>query len=68
MSARASAARPSSMPTASFPTTRRSARAETGEEAQAIPFLKRFTVFNTDQCEGLPDEIATVGAASAARH
>ena len=23
--------------------------AETGEDAQAIPFLKRFTVFNTDQ-------------------
>jgi antirestriction protein ArdC len=34
--------------------------AETGEEPQAIPFLKRFTVFNTDQCENLPDEIATV--------
>lgn len=34
--------------------------AETGEDAQAIPFLKRFTVFNTDQCDGLPDEIATV--------
>jgi len=33
--------------------------AETGEEAQAIPFLKRFTVFNTDQCEALPEEIAT---------
>lgn len=33
--------------------------AETGEEAQAIPFLKRFTVFNTDQCEDLPAEIAT---------
>jgi antirestriction protein ArdC len=33
--------------------------AETGEEARAIPFLKRFTVFNTDQCDGLPDEIAT---------
>lgn len=33
--------------------------AETGDEAQAIPFLKRFTVFNTDQCGGLPDEIAT---------
>jgi antirestriction protein ArdC len=32
--------------------------AETGEEAQAIPFLKRFTVFNTDQCE-LPGGIAT---------
>ena len=33
--------------------------AETGEEAQAIPFLKRFTVFNTDQCEDLPPDIAT---------
>ena len=28
---------------------------ETGEEAQAIPFLKRFTVFNLAQCEGLPE-------------
>ncbi|SFP20385.1 Antirestriction protein ArdC [Bradyrhizobium sp. Ghvi] len=33
--------------------------AETGEDAQAIPFLKRFTVFNVDQCADLPDEIAT---------
>jgi antirestriction protein ArdC len=32
---------------------------ETGEEAQAIPFLKRFTVFNSDQCDELPAEIAT---------
>lgn len=32
---------------------------ETGEEAQTIPFLKRFTVFNTDQCENLPEDIAT---------
>ena len=31
---------------------------ENGDEAQAIPFLKRFTVFNTDQCENLPEEIA----------
>ncbi|MCP1783597.1 antirestriction protein ArdC [Bradyrhizobium japonicum] len=31
---------------------------ETGDEAQAIPFLKRFTVFNTDQCDGLLSEIA----------
>lgn len=30
---------------------------EAGEEAQAIPFLKRFTVFNTAQCDGLPDDI-----------
>ncbi len=33
---------------------------ESGGEARAIPFLKRFTVFNTDQCDGLPGEIATV--------
>ena len=33
--------------------------AQSGGEARAIPFLKRFTVFNTDQCDGLPDEIAT---------
>jgi len=32
---------------------------ETGEEAQAVPFLKRFTVFNTDQCDGLLADIAT---------
>jgi antirestriction protein ArdC len=32
--------------------------AETGDEPQAIPFLKRFTVFNVAQCEGLPEEIA----------
>jgi antirestriction protein ArdC len=31
---------------------------ETGDEAQAIPFLKRFTVFNLAQCEGLPVNLA----------
>jgi antirestriction protein ArdC len=31
---------------------------ETGEEAQAIPFLKRFTVFNAVQCENLPEDVA----------
>jgi antirestriction protein ArdC len=31
---------------------------ETGGDAQAIPFLKRFTVFNAVQCENLPDDIA----------
>lgn len=30
---------------------------EAGEEAAAIPFLKRYTVFNAAQCEGLPDEV-----------
>ncbi len=33
---------------------------ETGEEAQAIPFLKRFTVFNLAQCEDLPEDLAIV--------
>jgi antirestriction protein ArdC len=28
-----------------------------GDEPSAIPFLKRFTVFNTDQCERLPPEL-----------
>ena len=31
---------------------------ETGEEAQAIPFLKRFTVFNLAQCDDLPENPA----------
>lgn len=29
---------------------------ETGDDPQAIPFLKRFTVFNTAQCDDLPEE------------
>ncbi|MBZ9775129.1 ArdC family protein [Mesorhizobium sp. CO1-1-8] len=31
---------------------------EAGEDARAVPFLKRFTVFNIEQCEGLPDAIS----------
>jgi antirestriction protein ArdC len=31
---------------------------ETGEAPGQIPFLKRFTVFNAAQCEGLPEEIS----------
>ncbi|ACB27981.1 MULTISPECIES: ArdC family protein [Methylobacterium] len=30
-----------------------------GGDARAIPFLKRFTVFNVAQCEGLPDELSS---------
>jgi antirestriction protein ArdC len=37
---------------------RRRAR-EAGEDARAVPFLKRFTVFSVDQCEGLPDGLAS---------
>jgi hypothetical protein len=33
---------------------------EMGEEAVAIPFLKRFAVFNTAQCDGLPDGLVAV--------
>jgi antirestriction protein ArdC len=32
------------------PSDERRRASETDEEAQAVPFLKRFTVFNTDQC------------------
>jgi antirestriction protein ArdC len=33
-------------------------RAESGgDEARSIPFLKRFTVFNAAQCDGLPNRI-----------
>ncbi len=37
--------------------------AQTGEEARAVPFLKRHTVFNVAQCDGLPDEANAVPAA-----
>ena len=40
------------------PEDERRRAAEVGEEARAIPFLKRFTVFNIDQCAGIPDDIA----------
>src|SRR5438552_8352526 len=30
-----------------------------GDEPSAIPFLKRFTAFNTDQCENLPPELTS---------
>jgi antirestriction protein ArdC len=42
------------------PNDERRRATETGEEAHAIPFLKRFTVFNADQCEGLPEDVAGV--------
>jgi N-terminal domain of anti-restriction factor ArdC len=34
-----------------IPYRERTRAAETGDEPDAIPFLKRFTVFNADQCE-----------------
>ncbi len=40
------------------PYRERTRAAETGDEPEAIPFLKRFTVFNADQCEDLPADIS----------
>jgi len=37
--------------------------AETGEEPEAVAFLKRFTVFNVAQCDGLPAETSAVPSA-----
>src|SRR6202163_1667817 len=42
------------------PEDERRRAAETGEEPGAIPFLKRFTVFNIDQCDGLPEGVAAL--------
>src|SRR5580693_6712146 len=41
-----------------IPDDERKRARETGEDPQAIPFLKRFTVFNTAQCENLPKTFA----------
>jgi antirestriction protein ArdC len=46
------------MPTASFPTASARAPPKPATEPDAIPFLKRFTVFNADQCEDVPSDIA----------
>src|SRR4029077_17472906 len=45
-------------PPPSVPTRERPRPAETAAEPEAIPFLKRFTVFNADQCEDLPADLA----------
>ena len=37
---------------------RRRAR-DSGDDPHAIPFLKRFTVFSVDQCDGLPSDLVT---------
>src|SRR3546814_17573705 len=40
------------------PEAEKARAAETGGDAKAIPFLKRFTVFNVAQCEGLRPGLA----------
>ena len=38
-----------------IPKAERERAREAGEEPAAVPFLKRYSVFNVAQCEGLPD-------------
>ncbi len=40
------------------PETEKARALETGNDAKAVPFLKRFTVFNAAQCDGLPERVA----------
>ncbi|HKY82809.1 MAG TPA: zincin-like metallopeptidase domain-containing protein [Sphingobium sp.] len=42
-----------------IPETEKAKAQETGEDARAVPFLKRFTVFNVAQCEGLREGLAS---------
>jgi len=42
------------------PEKERERAARDGDQPGVIPFLKRFTVFNTDQCEGLPELVSSV--------
>jgi len=39
------------------PGDERTRERDVGEEARSIPFLKRFTVFNVAQCDGLPEDV-----------
>ena len=41
-----------------IPRDERQRASEAGDEPAAIPFLKRFTVFNVEQCENLPETAA----------
>jgi antirestriction protein ArdC len=43
-----------------IPDQERARAREHGDEPNAIPFLKRFTVFNAAQCDGLPDDVAII--------
>ncbi len=45
------------------PEAERERARETGDEARSIAFLKRFTLFNVAQCDGLPERIATAAPA-----
>lgn len=42
-----------------IPEAEKARAVESGEDAKTVPFLKRFTVFNVAQCEGLRPGLAT---------
>ncbi|PHR19456.1 MAG: antirestriction protein ArdC [Sphingopyxis sp.] len=39
------------------PEAEKARAAQSGETPQTVPFLKRFTLFNVAQCDGLPDKL-----------
>ncbi len=39
------------------PEAEKARAAQSGETPQSVPFLKRFTLFNVAQCDGLPDDL-----------
>jgi antirestriction protein ArdC len=41
------------------PEAERTRAHETGEDAKSVPFLKRFTLFNAAQCDGLPERLGS---------
>ena len=59
---RARRAPPLFMPIVSFPTRSARRAEEDDDEPQWVPFLKRFTVFDRQQCENLPEDLANVPA------
>ena len=49
------------------PESEKQKAAETGGDAREVAFLKRYTVFHVDQCDGLPDDAVTGRAPLPAR-
>jgi antirestriction protein ArdC len=50
------------------PNAERERATRDGGEARSIAFLKRFTVFNIAQCEGLPDRFAQIAPPPSSLH
>jgi antirestriction protein ArdC len=40
-----------------IPQSERERAARDGDDPEGVPFLKRFTVFNVEQCDGLPERV-----------